>query len=223
MKIGIVGYGKMGQMVERLATSDGHEIGAIIRRGDEFAALKGCDVAIEFTQPSAAVSNLKQIGLIGIPAVSGTTGWFSDVDTVKDALPALVYGSNFSIGVAVFSIIVSKAAGLMATLPQYEAFAWEAHHSQKKDAPSGTLVTLVQVMQNSGYEAHVDISSTRAGKIPGTHEIGFDSAEDSITLRHTARNREGFARGAIFAAGWLIGKSGCHEFSEVVRDQLRDS
>jgi len=108
----------------------------------------------------------------------------------------------------------------MSKLGDYEAWGWEAHHSKKKDAPSGTMDTLVATMRNAGYTRSIDVSSTRAGMIPGTHEIGFDSAADTITLRHTARNREGFARGAVFAAEWIVGKKGAFEFSEVVRERL---
>jgi 4-hydroxy-tetrahydrodipicolinate reductase len=118
--------------------------------------------------------------------------------------------------VAIFSRLVSEAAKLMQSEVEYESWAWEAHHSAKKDAPSGTMLKLVDDMRAAGYSKRIDVSSTRAGKIPGTHEIGFDSAADTITLTHTARSREGFARGALKAAQWVVGKKGFHEFSDII-------
>jgi 4-hydroxy-tetrahydrodipicolinate reductase len=129
---------------------------------------------------------------------------------------ALVWSPNFSIGVNVFFRLAREAARLLANEPQYGAWAWEIHHHTKKDAPSGTLVKLVQEMKAAGYERPIDTSSNRAGAHPGTHEIGFDSAADTITLRHAARSREGFARGALKAAQWVIGKKGVFEFSEIL-------
>lgn len=220
MKIAIVGYGKMGRMIDAIAREAGHEIGAIVNRHEDIAPIAGCDVAIEFTEPSVAAENLLKIAAHGMPIVCGTTGWYARLDEIKSAAPAIVYGTNFSIGVAVFNQIVAEAAVRMSKLGDYEAWGWEAHHSKKKDAPSGTMDTLVATMRNAGYTRSIDVSSTRAGMIPGTHEIGFDSAADTITLRHTARNREGFARGAVFAAEWIVGKKGAFEFSEVVRERL---
>jgi len=128
----------------------------------------------------------------------------------------LVWSPNYSIGVNAFFRLVSEAARLLASQPEYGAWAWEIHHSTKKDAPSGTLLKLVEEMKKSGYARPVDVGSNRAGTIPGTHEIGFNSAADTITLRHTAHSREGFARGALRAAQWIVGKKGFYEFSEIV-------
>jgi 4-hydroxy-tetrahydrodipicolinate reductase len=128
----------------------------------------------------------------------------------------LVWSPNYSVGVNVFFRIVSAAAALLANEPEYEAWAWEIHHSAKKDAPSGTLRKLIDEMRAAGYNRGVDVASSRAGRVPGTHEIGFDSAADTITLRHTARSREGFALGAIKAAEWVAGRKGFHEFGEVL-------
>ena len=128
----------------------------------------------------------------------------------------LVWSPNFSIGVNVFSRLVREAARMLADEPQYGAWAWEIHHHTKKDAPSGTLVKLVEEMKAAGYTRLIDVSSNRAGAHPGTHEIGFDSAADTITLRHTARSREGFARGALKAAQWIVGKKGVFEFSQIL-------
>jgi 4-hydroxy-tetrahydrodipicolinate reductase len=128
----------------------------------------------------------------------------------------LVWSPNYSVGVNAFFRIVNEAAKLLSNEPEYEAWAWEIHHSAKKDAPSGTLLKLVDEMRAAGYRRNVDVASSRAGKIAGTHEIGFDSAADTITLRHTARSREGFASGAIKAAEWVAGKKGFHEFGDIL-------
>jgi 4-hydroxy-tetrahydrodipicolinate reductase len=220
MKLAIVGYGKMGRMIEQFAPEYGFETSARIDIGQDIAAARGCDVAIEFTEPSAVIGNLVQLAEMRIPAVCGTTGWFNDLPQVREAVQrngsALVYSPNFSIGVNVFTRVVSEAARLLANENEYGAWAWEIHHSAKKDAPSGTLLKLVDAMKSAGYPRPIDVSSSRAGSQPGTHEIGFDSAADTITLRHTARNREGFARGALKAAKWVAGKQGVWEFSEVL-------
>ena len=129
---------------------------------------------------------------------------------------AAVWSPNYSVGVNVFFRLVAEAAKLLAKQSEYGSYAWEIHHDTKKDAPSGTLIKLVDEMKKAGYERNIDVSSNRAGRVPGTHEIGFDSAADTITLRHTARSREGFARGALQAAKWVVGKQGFFEFSETL-------
>jgi len=150
----------------------------------------------------------------------GTTGWLAEMERVRAAVEAggigLVWSPNFSIGVNVFSRLVREAAKLLVEEAQYGAWAWEIHHSTKKDAPSGTLIKLVNEMKSAGYERNIDVSSNRTGAHPGTHEVGFDSAADTITLRHSARSREGFARGALKAAQWIPGKKGVFEFSDVL-------
>jgi len=159
------------------------------------------------------------VSRLGVPLVVGTTGWLEHLDRVKQTIAAndggLVWSPNFSIGVNVFFKLVAEAARLLSEEPAYGSWAWEIHHSAKKDAPSGTLLKLVDEMKKAGYARTIDVGSNRAGTIPGTHEIGFDSAADTITLRHTARSREGFARGALKAAAWLAGKKGFYEFSEI--------
>lgn len=220
MKLALVGYGKMGRLIASLAPEYGLEVALTVEMGDR-ADYRGIDVAIEFTAPDAAHANLLQLASARVPAVCGTTGWYENLQEVRAAFETndvgFVYGPNFSIGVNVFARVVAEAARLLAARPEYEAWAWEIHHSAKKDAPSGTLLKLVDDMRAAGYTLPVDTSSSRAGRIPGTHEIGFDSAADTITLRHTARSREGFARGALYAARWLAdGGSGCHEFSEIL-------
>ncbi len=144
--------------------------------------------------------------------VIGTTGWLEKMDDIRSAVnskkTALVWSPNFSIGVNVFLRAVHETARLLANEPAYGSWAWEIHHNTKKDAPSGTLIALVNEMKSAGYGRAIDVSSNRSGTHPGTHEIGFDSAADTITLRHTARSREGFARGALRAAQWIPGKKG---------------
>lgn len=220
MKLAIVGYGKMGRMIETLAPDYGFEIAARIDVNDGLADAQGADVAIEFSTPEAAVLNIEKLAAIGMPVVVGTTGWLAEMDRVRAAVDAagtaLVWSPNFSIGVNVFSRLVKEAAKMLADEPEYGAWAWEIHHHTKKDAPSGTLIKLVNDMKGAGYEREISVGSNRAGAHPGTHEVGFDSAADTITLRHSARSREGFARGALKAAQWIKGKKGVFEFSEVL-------
>jgi 4-hydroxy-tetrahydrodipicolinate reductase len=220
MKLAIVGYGKMGKLIEQLAPEYGFTVHARIDLNDDIAKVAGSDVAIEFSTPEAVVSNVEKLAALKIPMVVGTTGWLAHRDRIKAAVDrhgtGLVWSPNFSIGVNVFFRLVQEAARLMAEEPSYGAWAWEIHHDTKKDAPSGTLLKLVDDMKTAGYPRAIDVSSNRAGRHPGTHEIGFDSAADTITLRHAARSREGFARGALKAAQWIVGKQGVFEFSDVL-------
>jgi 4-hydroxy-tetrahydrodipicolinate reductase len=183
-------------------------------------SLQEADVAVEFSVPSSVISNVAKIAGLGIPIVVGTTGWLEHLDEVKAIVAkndsALVWSPNFSVGMNIFSRLVAEAARLFQNEKEYGAWAWEIHHSTKKDAPSGSLLKLVDRMHASGFNRPIDASSNRAGAHPGTHEIGFDSAADTVTLRHTARSREGFARGALKAAQWIIGRKGCYEFSDVL-------
>ena len=220
MKLAIIGYGKMGKLIEQLAPEYGFAIHARLDVGYHPDLLKGSDVAIEFSTPHAALGNIEALAALGIPTVVGTTGWLEHLDRVRAAVgkggAGLVWAANFSIGVNVFLRAVQETARLLASEPAYEAWAWEIHHSAKKDAPSGTLLALVNEMRVAGYDRTIDTSSNRAGAHPGTHEIGFDSAADTITLRHTARSREGFARGALKAAQWIPGRKGVFEFKETL-------
>ena len=217
-KLAIVGYGKMGHLVEQLAPEYNFDVVARVNRTPE--ALEGVDVAIEFSTPEAAVENLKYLANLRIPTVTGTTGWTAHLPEVKkmveDSGTGLVWSPNFSVGVAVFRKLTAMAAHLLRDEAEYGAWAWEIHHDAKKDAPSGTLIHLVQAMKDAGYKRNIDTSSSRAGKHPGTHEIGFDSAADTITLRHTARSREGFARGALKSARWILNRKGVFTFEEVL-------
>jgi len=222
LNLAIVGYGKMGRMIEQLAPEYGFTVTAKADQSHEItaAAFANVDAAIDFSVAEAVIPNAKALSALGVNLVIGTTGWLDKIDELKAIIAAgntgCVWGPNFSIGVAIFGRLVSEAARLMQSEAEYESWAWEAHHSAKKDAPSGTMLKLVEDMRQAGYSKHIDVSSTRAGKIPGTHEIGFDSAADTITLTHTARSREGFARGALKAAQWVVGKRGFHEFSDII-------
>jgi 4-hydroxy-tetrahydrodipicolinate reductase len=220
-RLAIVGYGKMGHLIDQMAERYGFQVVLRVDAPNAGAApLDGVDVAIEFSTPDSAVANIEWLARRRIPVVVGTTGWYDRLDQVRDIVTrhgsAMVWSPNFSIGVNVFERLVSEAARLLAAEAGYGAWAWEIHHSTKKDAPSGTLLKLVAAMKHAGYARPVDVASNRAGAHPGTHEIGFDSPADTITLRHAARGREGFASGALKAAEWIIGRTGCHEFSEVL-------
>jgi len=227
--LAIVGYGKMGKLIESLAPEYGFEVRAKFSGGSNpggsglsHETLRGIDVAMEFTTPVAAPVNIQRLAVLGVNSVVGTTGWFEQLPTVREAVAqaksGLVWAPNFSVGMNVFLQAVTLAAGLFAKHPEYEAWGWEIHHSAKKDAPSGTLKKLAEEMRAAGYTRPVGLSSSRAGAIPGTHEIGFDSPADMITLRHTAHSREGFARGALQAARWVAGKKGFYEFKEILSE-----
>ena len=226
-RLAIVGYGKMGKLIEPLAPEYGFTVALKL---DEFnnasfegltaENFRGIDAAIDFSIPAAVRRNAEGIAALGVNLVIGTTGWLEEMDDVKAAVErhgiGAVWSPNYSVGVNAFFRIVAEAAKLLATQPEYGAWAWEIHHATKKDAPSGTLLKLVDEMRKAGYARAIDVGSNRAGAHPGTHEIGFDSAADSITLRHTARSREGLARGALKAAQWVVGKTGFHEFGDIM-------
>ena len=225
--VAIVGYGKMGRLVEQLAPSFGFEVSARINGAENPAgaglsreSLAGAEVAIDFSTPQAAPENILRLAWLGVNVVSGTTGWYDALPTVRESVlaagTALVWGPNFSIGVNIFLQTVGHAAALLSRYPDYEAWGWEIHHAAKRDSPSGTLKKLAEVVRANGYEGEVNLACNRAGTIPGTHEIGFDSGSDTITLRHTAHNRDGFARGALQAARWIDGKKGVYEFRQIL-------
>jgi 4-hydroxy-tetrahydrodipicolinate reductase len=216
----------MGRLIDQLAGEYNFDVALRLDsqtnangNGINKTAFAGIDVAIEFSIPEAAPVNLKRLAEAGIPSVAGTTGWFAYLDevgkSVNEANTGLVWSPNFSIGVAIFHKLVGTAAQLLRE-ESYGAWGWEIHHDTKKDAPSGTLLRLTRIMEESGFNRPIDVASNRAGKHPGTHEIGFDSAADTITLRHTARNREGFARGALKAAQWIEARQGVFTFDEVL-------
>ncbi len=236
MRIAIIGYGKMGKTIERLATQNGDEIVLKIdwTNQDEFTPdnLAKADVAIEFSRPESAVENLKKCILAGIPVVSGTTGWLenkAEIDTItlqNDG--AFLYASNFSIGVNIFFAINDYLAKLMDNQSQYDVEMEEIHHTEKLDAPSGTGITLAeQIIKNLGRknnwvnepafdETDISLISKRIEKVPGTHSIVYNSPVDEIEIIHTAHSREGFALGAIEAARWIIGQRGVFGMKDVL-------
>ncbi len=230
MKLALIGYGAMGRLVETQAEAGGDQMGIKLTSSesdqdvDELAAmLRRHDVAIDFSVGAAVLRNVEACAKASVPLVEGTTGWKDQEGRVKEIViendGALVYGANFSIGVNVFYRIVADAARLFGGLDQYEPFIEEQHHSRKRDAPSGTALKLKSVLAEF-IKGDISIASTRAGNIPGTHRVGFDSAADQITLTHTARSREGFAAGALLAARWIVGRKGVFEFSEVIDEIL---
>ena len=224
--LALVGYGRMGRLVEQLAPAHGFEVAL---RLDEFnnpggAGLtdenfSGIDAAIDFSIPEVVADNAVRIAELGIPLAIGTTGWQDDLDRVREAVErhrsGLVYGANFSVGVNAFYRVVQAAAQALAAQEDYDAFMYEAHHKHKLDAPSGTALRLLDAMRDAGYSRPVDVATQRAGQFPGVHEIGFDSEADTIRVNHAARNRSGFAHGALKAARWVMGQRGFFEFSTV--------
>jgi 4-hydroxy-tetrahydrodipicolinate reductase len=221
MRLLIVGYGKMGQMVEELAVAEGFEIVGRVDQGrDEWA---DADVAVDFSTADALLSNFSQYTKQRLSAVIGTTGWNAHLGRLRaDAERAgigVVASGNFSIGVNVFQRVVAEAARLMVAQPQYGAWIHEIHHSAKRDAPSGTTLLLRDAMTAAGFDRTIDVSSARAGMIPGTHTVGFDSASDTIELIHRARDRRGFASGALLAARWIHGRTGWFTMQDVLGGQ----
>ncbi len=218
MDLLLLGYGKMNRLVEEVARERGHKVAGKVDAGDPFPAGWAAGlVAIDFSVPGAVLEHVERCMAAGVPLVIGTTGWLAQLERVRalaEASPAgIVYGANFSIGVqALYRAVAAAAAALPAS---YEAFVWEAHHRAKQDAPSGTALHLAGLLRTGGHDPGA-IASTRAGSIPGTHTVGFDSPEDTLSLTHTARSRRGFAAGALVAAEWILGKRGLHEFSEVI-------
>lgn len=227
----MIGYGAMGQLVGKLAIEQGHEIALTIdikdadRSVEDLAeALSGIDVAIDFSAAAAVLKDVEASARAGVPLVVGTTGWQAQLNDVRRVVTkhdgALIYGANFSVGVQIFYRIAERAAELFRDLDSYDGFIEEAHHKRKRDAPSGTAIQLREIVSETlGRE--VPVASTRAGYIPGTHRLGFDSAADQITLTHAARSREGFAAGALLAARWIVGRKGVFEFSDVFEEIVK--
>ena len=227
MRILLVGYGKMGRMIESLAPEAGCEVAGIIdplspagKDGPESDRWSGVDVAIDFSTPDSVVRNVPALAGRGISVVIGTTGWQNDEPAIRRAVAdtsvGIVSAANFSTGVILFEAVVARAAQLFGAHPEFGAWLNEAHHSTKKDAPSGTALMLKRAMEGSGYGRPIDVSSVRAGSIPGVHTVGFDGPADTITLTHTARDRSAFARGALLAATWVKGKRGWFNMHDVL-------
>jgi len=215
----IVGYGKMGRMIDELAPNHGFEVVGRVDVGRN--EWKDADVAVDFTTATALEANFPKYVERKLAVVIGTTGWGESTKKLRDAAISsglgVVAAANFSIGINLFQMMVEDAARMMKAHPQFGAWIHESHHSTKRDAPSGTALTLRDAMVNAGFDRVIDVSSTRAGTIPGIHTIGFDGPSDTIELTHTARDRRGFAAGALLAAKWILGKSGWHTMQDVLR------
>ncbi len=220
MKLIIVGYGKMGRLIDQLATDQGHTVTGRFDVGEADWSTPA-DVAIDFTTAAALHDNFPRYLARRLPVVIGTTGWNDrlldyQVAAAKAGI-GVVAAANFSIGVNLFQLMIAEASRLMAGHAQYGAWIHEAHHVTKKDAPSGTALLLRDAMITAGYPRPIDVSSTRAGAIPGTHTIGFDTASDTIELTHTARDRYGFAAGALLAARFVSGRRGWFGMADVLK------
>ena len=226
MKIALIGFGVMGQLVAAEARKAGDEVGAVIKREDGRApieqliqTLSGHDAAIDFSIGEAVLKNVEACARARVVLVEGATGWKQHEAAAKQIISehsgAMVYGANFSIGVNLFYRITKQAAALFAAVDGYAPFIEEAHHNRKRDAPSGTALKLRDLMSEH-LGPDIPTASTRAGYIPGTHRVGFDSEADQILLTHTARSRQGFASGALLAAHWIAGRTGVFEFGQVI-------
>jgi len=256
MKIAIIGYGKMGKMIEKAALEKGYSIAALVdpllsgsvscsgtvisKSIEKSNGLNGADVAIEFTVPATAVQNIKALARLKIPTVAGTTGWHNRLgeitSAVNEAGSSLIWSSNFSMGVNIFYRIAWHASQLMNSFPEYDTGGFEAHHNKKLDSPSGTAKTLVEgvlkcmdrkkkavweTLDRAPEADELHYPSLRIGAVPGTHSLIFDSAADTIEISHRARSREGFASGAVYAAGWLTGKkNGIYTIDDMLKDML---
>jgi len=227
INLALLGYGKMGKTLAQLAPQRGFQVGLVMDidtnrdgRGITRENFQSIDVAVDFTTPGAVLENIRRVAALGVNLVVGTTGWHDRLEEVRKLVDAagvgMVYAANFSIGVNLFYRLARAAAEAFAGFPMYDPYLTEAHHKMKPDAPSGTALEIQRRIQPVFPDRVVPISSVRAGYFPGTHELGFDSEADTIVLRHTVRNRHGFAEGALHAARWVVGKKGLFSFSEVL-------
>ena len=217
----IVGYGRMGRLVESLAPEHGFRVAGTVdeaEAGDE--TWPDADVAIDFSIAEAVPANFARLAARGTNVVIGTTGWQSQEDALRRQAAehgiGVIAAPNFAIGVNLFVALVERAAELWKDQPAFGAWLHELHHAAKRDAPSGTALALEAAMRGNGYAHSIDVASTRAGSIPGTHTVGFDAAAETITLTHTARDRSVFARGALQAAHWLRGRRGWFTMRDVL-------
>ncbi len=227
LNLAILGYGKMGRTIAQLAPERGFDVRLVMDidvnpagAGVTPDRFKGIDVCIEFTEPKAVLDNMRRVAEVGCNLVVGTTGWHKQLEEVRKIVDSagigMVYAANFSIGVNLFYRLARQAAQLFAAFPVYDPYLTESHHKFKKDAPSGTALEIRRQVEPAFKDREIPISSTRAGHIPGVHELGFDSEADTVILRHTARSRQGFAEGALYAARWVVGKKGLFNFAEIV-------
>ncbi|WP_041496904.1 4-hydroxy-tetrahydrodipicolinate reductase [Nonlabens marinus] len=231
MKIGLLGYGKMGKVIERIATDRGHEIVAKINRNDDKNELLKADVVIEFSAPESVIKNLKYCINNELSTVCGTTGWNDSIKEIYSLLEAkngaLVHASNFSLGVNIFFELNKKLAAMMNQFDEYNVHLKEIHHTEKKDAPSGTAITVAEgIMENTTYskwhlgdsnkQESLGIEALREHDVKGTHIVTYNSPVDQIEITHTAHSRDGFALGAVIAAEWIEGKKGVYGMKEVL-------
>ena len=248
MNIAIIGYGKMGHEIEKIAKNKGITVKSIIDASDNNAtqkkinesSLQNVDVCIDFTNPNSVVNNIKKISKFKKNVVIGTTGWYNDMEEVKNIVKngdiGLIYSSNFSIGVNLFFKIIEDAAKIINNVDAYDVYGYELHHNNKMDSPSGTAKTIGEILiknikrKNKMLFEKIDrkispdelhFASVRAGYIPGTHVVGFDSSADTIELKHIARNREGFALGALMAAEWIQNRKGFYTVDDMLFDVFK--
>ena len=230
MKIALLGYGRMGKSIEAIAINRNHTISLKITDTNLDYNFSNTDVAIDFSIPSAAVTNIKKALDAGVPVISGTTGWLSQYDEVleycKEKNGTFLYASNFSLGVNIFFEINERLSQLMSGFPEYSTEIEEIHHTQKLDAPSGTAITLAeQIIKHTDYtnwsldkpmSKEIHIEAKRIENVPGTHEVTYNSEIDSISIKHTAHSRQGFAMGAVIAAEWIKDKKGIFSMKDVL-------
>lgn len=230
MKIALLGYGKMGKAIEQVALARGHEIVMRKTSDSSFEGLENADVAIDFSIPDAAVGNITACFDTHVPVVCGTTGWLAKYEEMVELCQArnaaFIYGSNFSLGVNLFFEMNEFLAKLMSKFDQYKVRMEEIHHTQKLDSPSGTAITLANAIidhshytnwvLNNSTTNEIEIDAKRIENVPGTHTVVYDSSIDSIEIKHTAHNREGFALGAVLAAEWIVGKKGVFTMKDVL-------
>jgi 4-hydroxy-tetrahydrodipicolinate reductase len=231
MKIALLGYGKMGKVIEKIALERGHEIVLKKSSSDSYLGLENANVAIDFSVPASAVENISECLNRGIPVVSGTTGWLEEypkmVALCENKNGSFIYGSNFSLGVNLFFELNSYLAKMMSKFKTYSISMEEIHHTQKLDAPSGTAISLAKgIIEKTDYtswtldvnpkEKELPIEALRIENVPGTHSIFYTSEVDTIEIKHTAHSREGFALGSVVAAEWLVGKKGVFTMKDVL-------
>lgn len=230
MKIALLGYGKMGKVIEGIAIQRGHSIVLKVTSQDKNYNLADVDVAIDFSTPESAVDNITNCLMNNVPVISGTTGWLANynkmVELCHEKNGAFIYASNFSLGVNIFFELNKTLSKLMKGSPQYSTSIEEIHHTQKLDAPSGTAISLANdIITNSEYKNwtletpknnELGITAKRIENVPGTHEITYESSVDTIQIKHTAHNRDGFALGAVIAAEWIVGKHGIFTMKDVL-------
>lgn len=242
MNIGLIGYGRMGKEIEIVANERGHVIAAVFDidnnahgKGLTKKSLHGVDVCIEFSTPDTVIDNIEAVNAAGLNMVVGTTGWYDRLDRVREIVKqkktGLIYASNFSLGVNLFTRIVQEAAKLFDRYPDYDVAIHEIHHRLKADSPSGTALSIgaaivkgmkrkTEIFHETSHGAikpqHLHITSSRLGAVTGKHAVTFDSEADTIELTHTAKSRRGFAVGAVVAAEWIKGKKGVYTMSDVI-------